>query len=94
MGSGTRAWLFLGTMIQALFTMAAALAVWQSGQGDAAHAVADSRGDPTWTTARAFVALGFASASIGLQGIMGKRVNTQFTTTGARPRLLPSRRVA
>jgi len=81
MGSNSRMWLVLGTMIQALFTMAAALAVWQSGQGTASTSIASSRGDPAWTDARAFVALGFASASIGLQGIMGKRVNTQFTTT-------------
>ncbi len=79
MGAKTRLWLFLGTLLQTLFTMAAALAVWQSGQGG----VADNRGDPAWTNARAFVALGFASASIGLQGIMGKRVNTQFATTGS-----------
>ncbi|GBE87687.1 hypothetical protein BKA93DRAFT_121656 [Sparassis latifolia] len=77
MGPMSRAWLMLGTFIQALFTMAAALAAWKSGQGS----VADSRGDPAWTNTLTFVALGFMSASIGLQGIMGKRVNTQFTTT-------------
>ncbi|OCH88541.1 hypothetical protein OBBRIDRAFT_795162 [Obba rivulosa] len=77
MGPKSRAWLFLGTMIQALFTMAAALAAWKSGQGS----VADNRGDPAWTNALTFVALGFMSASMGLQGIMGKRVNTQFATT-------------
>ncbi|KAI5118466.1 hypothetical protein M0805_003727 [Coniferiporia weirii] len=76
-GSNTRAWLFLGTLIQALFTMAAAVTVWQGGQG----AVASDRGDPAWTNALSFIALGFASASIGLQGIMGKRVNSQFATT-------------
>ncbi|KAI0659016.1 hypothetical protein C8Q70DRAFT_916304 [Cubamyces menziesii] len=77
MGSKTRAWLFLGTMIQALFTMAAAIAAWKSGQGS----VAEIRGDPAWTNALTFVAVGFMSASLGLQGIMGKRVNTQFATT-------------
>ncbi|EMD30979.1 hypothetical protein CERSUDRAFT_89537 [Gelatoporia subvermispora B] len=77
MGCKSRAWLSLGTMIQALFTMAAALAAWKSGQGS----VADDRGDPAWTNALTFVAIGFMSASMGLQGIMGKRVNTQFTTT-------------
>jgi len=76
-GAKTRAWLFLGTFIQALFTMAAAICVWQSGQGS----IASSRGDPAWTNATAFAAIGFASASLGLQGIMGKRVNTQFATT-------------
>ncbi|KAH9933868.1 uncharacterized protein B0H18DRAFT_1082947 [Fomitopsis serialis] len=77
MGPQSRAWLMLGTFIQALFTMAAAVAAWQSGQ----ISVATDRFNPAWTNALSFVALGFLSASIGLQGIMGKRVNTQFTTT-------------
>ncbi|KAI0827006.1 hypothetical protein BC628DRAFT_1370319 [Trametes gibbosa] len=77
MGSKTRAWLFLGTMIQALFTMAAALTAWTSGQGS----IAEVRGDPAWSNALTFVAIAFMSASLGLQGIMGKRVNTQFATT-------------
>lgn len=77
MGSNTRAWLFLGTMIQTLFTMAAAITMWKSGQGS----IAGFRGEPAWTNALSFVALGFASATVGLQGIMGKRVNSQFATT-------------
>ncbi|KAL5476883.1 hypothetical protein ACEPAI_3069 [Sanghuangporus weigelae] len=77
LGSNTRLWLFLGTFIQALFTMGAAVTVWQGGQGS----IAGHRGEPAWTNALSFVALGFASASIGLQGIMGKRVNSQFATT-------------
>lgn len=77
-GDNTRLWLFLGTLIQALFTMAAAVTVFKGGQGS----VADNRGDPAWTNALSFIALGFASASIGLQGIMGKRVSSQFATTG------------
>ncbi|EPQ50389.1 hypothetical protein GLOTRDRAFT_141505 [Gloeophyllum trabeum ATCC 11539] len=77
MGPKTRLWLFLGTMIQALFTMAAAVCVWQSGD----PSVADERGDPAWTAPLTYVALGFMSASLGLQGIMGKRVNGQFATT-------------
>ncbi len=77
MGPKSRAWLFLGTLIQALFTMAAAIAAWKSGQGS----IAEIRGNPAWTNALTFVAVGFMSASLGLQGIMGKRVNTQFATT-------------
>jgi MFS family permease len=84
MGAKTRAWLVLGTFIQALFTMAAALAIWRSGSAS----ISDARSDIAWTNAKAFVALGFISASLGLQGIMGKRVNTQFATTSASP--LPS----
>ncbi|CCM06503.1 uncharacterized protein FIBRA_08773 [Fibroporia radiculosa] len=77
MGPMSRAWLFLGSMIQALFTMAAAIAVWKSGE----PSVASDRFNPAWTSALTFVAIGFMSASVGLQGIMGKRVNTQFSTT-------------
>lgn len=81
MGSNTRAWLFFGTLLQALFTMAAALCVWQSQEGD----YASDRGDPSWQNALSFACIGFMSASLGLQGIMGKRVPTQFATTSACP---------
>lgn len=37
----------------------------------------------TWSSPEGYGAMAFASASMGLQGIMGKRVNTQFGTTGA-----------
>jgi MFS family permease len=80
LGCKTRLWLALGTFIQTVFTMAAAISIWQSQQGS----VADSRANPAWTNTLSFVCIGFMSASMGLQGIMGKRVNTQFTTTGAR----------
>jgi hypothetical protein len=58
--------------------MAAAIAIWKSGQAS----VADARADPAWSNTLSFVCIGFMSASMGLQGIMGKRTNTQFTTTG------------
>lgn len=64
-------------MIQAFFTMAAAVAIWQSGQGS----IAPSRSSPAWTNTVSFVCLAFMSASMGLQGIMGKRINSQFATT-------------
>ncbi|KLO09462.1 hypothetical protein SCHPADRAFT_833992 [Schizopora paradoxa] len=76
-GNNTRLWLFLGTFIQTLFTMAAAIAAWKGNQ----PSVAESRGDPAWTDTLTFVAIGFMSAAVGLQGIMGKRVNSQFATT-------------
>ena len=78
MGCKTRAWLCLGTFIQTLFTVGAAIAIWKSGQGS----VADVRDNPAWNNTLSFVCVGFMSASMGLQGIMGKRTNTQFTTTG------------
>ena len=81
MGAKTRAWLALGIFLQALFTMAAALAIWKSGEASTTNA----RDDPAWHNALSFVCIAFMSASMGLQGIMGKRVNTQFATTSAFP---------
>jgi len=76
-GSAKRIWQIAGTFLQALFTMAAAVALWKSGQAS----IASDRGDPAWTNTLTFVALTFMSASLGLQGIQGKRLNTQFGTT-------------
>ncbi|KAJ7572085.1 hypothetical protein C8J56DRAFT_1125730 [Mycena floridula] len=76
-GSHSRIWLFSGTMIQSLFTMAAALTIWRSGE----LSIASERADPSWTSVLSFVCLAFMSASLGLQGIQAKRLNTQFTTT-------------
>ncbi|TDL21559.1 hypothetical protein BD410DRAFT_789682 [Rickenella mellea] len=76
-GAKTRLWLCAGTVIQAIFTAAAAISVWKSGQ----KSISVGRGDLTWTNAAGFLAMGFASASLGLQGIMGKRLNTQLATT-------------
>ena len=70
-------WLVLGTFIQVLFTMVAAIAVWKSGQ----VSIVDEQADPAWTNTLTFVCLAFMIASLGLQGIMGKQLNTQFTAT-------------
>ena len=77
-GCKTRMWLSLGTLFQALCTMAAAVTLYKSNSGS----IGDTRGDPAWTNTLTFVTIGFMSASMGLQGIMGKRLGTQFTTTG------------
>jgi MFS family permease len=77
LGCKTRLWLALGTFIQALFTMAAAVAIWQSHEAS----VANTPAHPVWTNVLSFACVGFMSASMGLQAIMGKRINTQFTTT-------------
>lgn len=77
MGSLTRLWLFTGTTVQSLLTAAAAISIWQSHEGS----VATERADPSWGNLLSFVCLAFMSASLGVQGIMGKRLNTQFTTT-------------
>lgn len=67
--------------------MGGAIALWQSHQGS----VASGRDVPSWNKAGTYACLGLISASMGLQGIMGKRVNTQFATTSASPSLLSSR---
>lgn len=66
--------------------MAAALTFWKSGQAS----IANERDDPAWTNALTFVGLAFISASLGVQGILGKRLNTQFGTTSTYLLLLKS----
>lgn len=68
-------------MLQCLFTMAAAVCIFRSHE----PSVSDARSNPAWSNALSYVTIAFMSASMGLQGIMGKRVNTQFTTTSASP---------
>jgi hypothetical protein len=75
----SRLWLVLSTFLQTLFTLAAALTIWHSNTRNGS--VADNRGTPAWDDPLSFVGLGFMSASLGLQGITAKRLNTQFTTT-------------
>ncbi|PFH47983.1 hypothetical protein AMATHDRAFT_150866 [Amanita thiersii Skay4041] len=76
-GSHKRLWLVLGTFIQAILLMISAICLWKSGE----LSVADERDNPSWHNALSFVAVGFMSASLGVQGILGKRLNTQFGTT-------------
>src|SRR5882757_2297100 len=80
-GCKSRAWLFMGTFIQALFTMASAILMWHGRESS----VADARDDPAWSDTLSFLFTGFLSASMGLQGVMAKRVNSHFSTTGALP---------
>ena len=76
-GASTRAWLCLGTFIQALFTMAAALCAWRSG----APSIPVSKAVPDWTNVLTFAAIGFMSATTGLQAVMSMRLKSQFGTT-------------
>lgn len=76
-GPTKRIWLMTGCFISTLFTMAAAIAFWKAGQ----PSLASDRAVPAWTNTLTFVGLGFMSASLGVQGILGKRLNTQFGTT-------------
>ncbi len=76
-GAQRRIWLIIGSFIATLFTMAAAIAFWKSGQ----PSLATERAEPAWTNALTFVGIAFMSASLGVQGILSKRLNTQFGTT-------------
>jgi hypothetical protein len=77
MGARTRGWLFLGTMFQAVCTLLAGILLWKSAREDESFPTL-----PIWSSPEGYGAMAFSSASMGLQGIMGKRVNTQFATTG------------
>lgn len=58
--------------------MAAAIALWKSGE----KSIPDTWSEgPIWTSALAFSAMGLMSANLGIQGVMAKRLNTQFGTT-------------
>ncbi|KAJ7731093.1 hypothetical protein DFH07DRAFT_153547 [Mycena maculata] len=76
-GPHTRQWLISGTVAQAVFTIIAGICIQQSGQGS----IAVARGEPSWTNGLTSVGLALMAASLGLQGIMAKRLNTQFSTT-------------
>lgn len=77
LGCKTRLWMTLGTFVQTLFTLVATIAIWKSHQGS----IADDPAHPAWTSVLSFVSIGCMSMSMGLQGIMGRRINTQFGTT-------------
>ncbi|KAJ7484400.1 hypothetical protein FB451DRAFT_1028032 [Mycena latifolia] len=77
LGPQTRLWLVSGTVVQAVFTIIAGICIQQSGQGS----VAIVRGEPSWTNGWTSVGLALMAASLGLQGIMSKRLNTHFSTS-------------
>ncbi|WWC90209.1 uncharacterized protein L201_005142 [Kwoniella dendrophila CBS 6074] len=76
-GNRRRTWLVTATFIQALLAMAAALCAHFSGQSG----IATHRGDPSWTNGTGMAALGFISATMGIQGIVGKRIASPMNTT-------------
>ncbi|EEB95625.1 hypothetical protein MPER_05370, partial [Moniliophthora perniciosa FA553] len=77
LGTHKRYWLTFGSALSCLFTFAGAIAIWQSHSG----AIASNRGDLAWNDCLTFVGIAFMSASVGIQGVQAKRLNTQFTTT-------------
>lgn len=76
-GPRRRAWLVLATLIMAMFSLAACLLAHASKGGD----FASDRGNPAWTDACGFAALGFISASMGLQAAVGTRLGSHFATS-------------
>ncbi|KAJ7609710.1 hypothetical protein FB45DRAFT_344546 [Roridomyces roridus] len=76
-GPKTRTWLISGTLFQSLLTLAAGLCIQASGEESISH----TRGQPAWTSRAAELGLAMMAMSLGLQGIMAKRLNTQFSTT-------------
>ncbi|WWD22660.1 hypothetical protein CI109_107153 [Kwoniella shandongensis] len=72
-----RTWLVLATFMQVLLAMAAALTAHFSGESG----LASSRGEPSWRTPLGMAALGFLSATMGIQGIVGKRIGSPMNTT-------------
>jgi len=77
MGPHTRGWLVSGTVAQAALTLIAGICIEQSKQ----DSIAIVRGEPSWTNGLTFIGLALMAASLGLQGIMAKRLNTHFSTT-------------
>ncbi|WOO83002.1 uncharacterized protein LOC62_04G006482 [Vanrija pseudolonga] len=76
-GAKRRTWLVLSSLLQVLLAAAATLAHHYSGQSG----YAGTRHNPSWTNPLGFVALAFISASLGLQGIIGKRIGSPMNTT-------------
>ncbi|KAF7323668.1 hypothetical protein MKEN_00587600 [Mycena kentingensis (nom. inval.)] len=76
-GAQTRAWLVSGTLLQAALTFGAGLCVQLSGE----ESVSAGRGTPAWTSLLSSVAMGLMAASLGVQGVIGKRLGTNFSTT-------------
>ncbi|GAA6044015.1 hypothetical protein JCM8097_004300 [Rhodosporidiobolus ruineniae] len=76
-GPKKRWWIMLATFTQALLCMAAALCAHYCGE----ESVAEFRTEGSWHSATGMAALGFASAALGLQGIVGKRIASNIGTT-------------
>lgn len=75
-GAKSRGWLAFGTLLQAGLTMAASLCALRAHQSG----LASSRAEPSWTDTLGFLALAFASASMGLQALLGTRIGAHFAT--------------
>ncbi|KAK7059711.1 Aldedh domain-containing protein [Favolaschia claudopus] len=86
-GPQTRGWLVAGTLVQSVLTLVAGVCIQMSGQGGITDFVLDfgagghGGGGTRWTHWLAYAGLACMAGSLGLQGIMAKRLNTGFSTT-------------
>ncbi|WVQ72214.1 hypothetical protein IAR50_001761 [Cryptococcus sp. DSM 104548] len=76
-GARKRTWLASATFMQALLAMAAALTIHYSGESG----LAANRITPSWATPLGMTGLAFLSATMGIQGIVGKRIASPMNTT-------------
>ena len=84
-GPHKRGWLFAGTLIQAALTLAAAFAFYEAEGSPVPKVLADlavpdlvQQGGMNY-----FFGIACLSSSLGVQGIMARRLSTQFSTTSA-----------
>ncbi|KAJ7054510.1 hypothetical protein C8F01DRAFT_1259777 [Mycena amicta] len=76
-GARTRGWLAGATVAQAVLTLLAGACVHTSGE----ESISVGRGVPAWNSVWSSVAMGLMAASLGIQGVIGKRLGTNFSTT-------------
>ncbi|TXT12634.1 uncharacterized protein COLE_03044 [Cutaneotrichosporon oleaginosum] len=76
-GNTRRAWLVTSSILQMLMAAIAALLAHYSGESP----YAADRAHPSWASPMGMGALAFLSASLGLQGIVGKRIGSAMNTT-------------
>lgn len=75
-GVKKRWWLMTATSVMGLMTLAATLCAHFSGE----PSIAEYRTEASWQYAKGMAALCFASAALGLQGVVSRRLNSQFGT--------------
>ncbi|GAA5963131.1 hypothetical protein JCM8115_001030 [Rhodotorula mucilaginosa] len=75
-GVKKRWWLMTATSMMGLMTLAATLCAHFSGE----PSIAEYRTEASWQYAKGMAALCFASAALGLQGVVSRRLNSQFGT--------------
>ncbi|KAM0791041.1 hypothetical protein ACM66B_004337 [Microbotryomycetes sp. NB124-2] len=76
-GTQKRSWIAGATFVQALLVMAASLCIHYSGE----ESIATARTLPLWHSVLGMATIAFASASLGLQGFVAKRIKSEFGTS-------------